>query len=145
MKRNERLRSELDAHRFQQPLTAVWPAALRLLHDRQFDLVGNDRLYLGDEAQGSWGRMLAKGFETRVAPKGGLVSETNPNGAHLRYRVEGRDTGSGTCRITYTAVQRDADDPSEEEARDVDMELELVRRVDAAAAAGIMQRAEAGP
>jgi hypothetical protein len=31
VRRDARLREALDAHRFQQPLSVVWPAALRLL------------------------------------------------------------------------------------------------------------------
>lgn len=136
------MRRELDAFAYGQPLASVWPVARRLLAERGFKLVGEDRAAVGQKAQGELGRFFAKGFETRSSAGGGLSLETDENGAFLRYRLIGIDSGHGTCRIRFIAVRRRADDPTEEDRRDLDLEFELVRRVSPADASRMTEVSE---
>jgi len=143
VRRESRLREQLDEHRFQQPAAKVWPAVLRLLDDRHLRLAGRDRAVVG-AAPDSWLSKLTKGgFESRADGKGGLVLETREDPSALRYRAEGMDTGGGTCRVVFTAVRRTGRTPSEERSRDLDLEIELVRRLEPEAAARMLATAEA--
>ncbi len=130
MKRDSRLRDQLDAHAFTRPLDAVWPEALRLLSERQYELIGKDRAVVGLPEQGVLGRVFAKGFETRGLGGGKRALETNPDGKMRRYRVEGTDAGNGTSRVLFYLVQASSDSPNETEARDLSMELALVNRIE---------------
>jgi hypothetical protein len=141
-RRESRLREQLDEHRFQQPLSAVWPAALRLMHDRHLHLAGRDRTVVGAPSDGWLSKLTKGGFETRSNGKGGVVLETREDTSALRYRAEGIDAGAGTCRVIFTAVRRTGRTPSEEKSRDLDMELELVRRLEPEAAARILAASE---
>lgn len=141
LKRDAALRRELDGYRFPKALAVVWPSGIRLLADRGHKLVGADRAVAGQAAQGVLGGFLAKGFQTRATNRG-LVLETDEDPTHLRYRMEGTATGHDTCRVLFVAVRRSEDDPSEVLARDVALELELVRRLEPDAAARIVEASE---
>jgi hypothetical protein len=130
MKRDARLREELDAHRFKQPLDAVWPEAQRLVYERGYELVGRDRAVVGAGEQGTIARVFSKGHETRSVGNGRRVLETNTDGKQRRYRVQGFDGGDGTCRVVFVLVQTSQDTSSESETRDLLVELALVDRVD---------------
>ncbi len=130
IQREARLRSELDAHRFEAPLPEVWPVALRLLQDRNYPVVGRDRATLGLGESNVLARFLAKGHETWATSDGRWIAETDPGPSQIRYRVEGRDTGNGTCRIVFTVLHLDPSGGTAEESRDPAMELDLVRRIE---------------
>jgi hypothetical protein len=134
MKREGQLRRELNAYQLPRPLAAVWPDALRVLSERGVQLVGHDRVIVGQPEQSAFGQMLAKGFETRDLGGGRWVAESNPDGTKLRYRVEGTDLGKGKSLVRYVAVQGRGDDPAEDESRVIELELALVQRVDPAGA-----------
>jgi hypothetical protein len=114
VRRDARLREALDAHRFQQPLSVVWPAALRLLADHRYQLVGHDRAAVGAPEESRWRVLTARGFATRKLGDHGLVLETRENDSRTRCRVEAVETSPGACRATFTAVRRTSDVPSEE-------------------------------
>jgi len=86
--------------------------------------------------------LTARGFATRKLGDHGLVLETRENDSRTRCRVEAVETSPGACRATFTAVRRTSDVPSEEKSRDLDLELELVRRLEPDAAARILQAVE---
>jgi hypothetical protein len=142
VRRDARLREALDAHRVQQPLSVVWPAALRLLAEHHYQLVGRDRAAVGAPEESRWRPLTARGFATRKLDDHGLVLESRENHSNMRYRAEGVESPPGTCRVTFTAVRRTGEVPSEEKSRDLDMELELVRRLEPDAAARIIQSVE---
>jgi hypothetical protein len=140
-RREGRLRDELDAYRIEKPLEQVWPEAMRVVLERGYQPVGKDREVVGLAPQGTWGNLLAKGHETQRLGSDGLVLETNQDAEKRRYRVEGRRAGSGS-RVKFVVVQQRPDDPSEELSRDLDAELELVRRFDPAGAARLIDESE---
>jgi hypothetical protein len=69
--------------------------------------------------------------------------ETRENASRVRVRVEGVEEHDGTSRVTCTAVRRTGEAPSEERSRDLDMELELVRRLEPNEAERITRAVEA--
>ena len=127
-----RLRARLDEHRIHRPLREVWPLARLLVVERGFQLAGRDRAAAGQppEGLGFVKQITRGGFETRPDGKGGATLETRENRDRLRYRVEGLDAGEGTCRVRFVAVRRTGSSPSEERSRDLDLEVELLRRLE---------------
>jgi hypothetical protein len=138
-----RLDAQLQGYRFHQPLEAVWIAALHVLADRGYQLVGNDRVLVGQPPAGALNEVTGGGFETSRTGEHTRVMETMESGGRFqtgfRYRVEGSDAGGGTCRVVFIAIQRVKDSLDEHESRDADMELELVRRLDPADAARVLE------
>jgi hypothetical protein len=57
------LRDELDAHRFSRSLDAVWPEALELLTERDYEVLGRDRAVVGLEEQGSLASFFKNALE----------------------------------------------------------------------------------
>jgi hypothetical protein len=141
-RREARLRDLLDRHLIEKPLAEAWPEAMRVAMERGFQLVGQDRAALGLPPQSTWGNLLAKGHETQRLGADGLVLETNQDGEGRRYRIEGRPAGAAASRVRFIVVERHRDDPGEEESRDSDAELELVRRLEPEAAARLLDDAE---
>jgi len=127
--RERNLAVQLDALRYPKPLEEVWREARQLLADRGYPLVGEDASAVGQPD--SWvTQLLSPGRETRV--KGGeQVLETGWKAGSLPHRVRlgGTRDGEG-CRVVITAI---AQDPTEhwdgERRRDVELELELARRL----------------
>lgn len=130
MKRDGRLREQLDAHQFHQPIDTVWTEARKLLADRGYDLVGHDRVAVGLDPQSALATIFAKGFETRDLGGGKRALETNQDSDLRRYRVEGVPTGPDSCRVTFYTVQANPDTPNERQTRDLGMELTLFERLD---------------
>jgi hypothetical protein len=141
-RQESRIRDLLDRNSIEKPLAEVWPEAMRVAMDRGFQLVGKDREALGLPSQGTWGNLLAKGHETQRLGRDGLVLETDQDGEGRRYRIEGRPAGAAASRVRFVVIQRHRDDPSEEESRDTDAEVELLRRVAPEAAAALLQAAD---
>ncbi len=128
------LRQAVDAHRIERPLEVVWPEALKLLADRGYPLVGHDREVAGQRGSGSLLFIFDRGHETRKLEDGRLTAETNYGGQKLRYRVDGTDTGGGTCRVAFVAIQGNIDRADEDRMDDPRMALDLLRRVEPEAA-----------
>lgn len=61
------------------------------------------------------------------------------NDSRIRWRMEAIEAPPGTSLLTFTAVRRTGEVPSEERSRDLDLELELVSRLEPDAAARILQ------
>lgn len=127
-RRDQRLRDQLDAHQFPKPLSEVWPEALRLLAERDYQLVGKDREIAGQ--RGDEGTPLNRGFETRQYSDGRRAAETRPNSAEIRYRVEGVPAGDGACRVYFFALHRAVAEYDKWSHRDALMELAFVQRVE---------------
>ncbi len=145
VQRQKRLQAELDAYRLPKPLEVVWPDALRLVHARGFELVGEDRARIGGEAQGTWGEILSRGYDTRKIGPGRWSAATGQDSRFVQYRIDGADTGDGTCRITYTGIQGDpSGGESHDTFRDTSMELELIEQLDPPAAERIAAAAQGG-
>ena len=141
VQREARLRRELDGYRMAQPLAEVWPAALRLLDERGFDLASEDRVTIGKAPLNVAARFLSQARDTRSTRDGRWVAETDLDASDVRYRIEGTDTGGGTCRVTFFRVAGSLDAQDERVNRDVDLELELVRRIDPAGAVRVSDAA----
>jgi hypothetical protein len=126
-KRTSRLRHELDEHQFQKPLAEVWPAALRLLAERRFDLVGKDRALVGQSDD--W-TLTRRGFETRQYSDRRRAVETMLNSQGVQIRVEGTDIEGRSCRVVFFALPRNARDYEKWNYRDLQLEMDLVWRVE---------------
>jgi hypothetical protein len=129
-KHDARVREELDAHQFTRPLDAVWPEALKLLTERDYEVLGRDRAVVGLKEQSTLESVFQKGFETRDLGHGKWALETNPDIKMRRFRVEGIATDRGHCRVTFYLVQAYSQDVSEDVSRDISMELALVERIE---------------
>jgi hypothetical protein len=157
--RAEYLTRELDAVRYAQPLDEVWDEARRLLADRGYPLVGADAKAVGQSDV--WlTNVFSPGTETRSTsagatgllpnllsrPSGGTADddrgarflETGWSRNRDRYRVDGWRDGPD-CRVTFTAILEDRTEHQREAGRhrDLEMELDLARRLDPEAAARI--------
>ena len=132
--REARLRHQLAGYQLPWPLAAVWPEALKVVAERGFQLMGDDRALVGQGTQNAWGALLGKGFATRDLGEGRWAAESNVDGEHRRYRIEGTAAGATASVVRFISIQGDSDGPSESTTRDVSLELDLVRRIDPAAA-----------
>lgn len=141
-RRDTQLRRELDAARINQPLATVWPVVLHLLADHGYQLVGRDRVAVGAPAAAPYKRYTAGGFETARADHG-LVLETMADASARSYRAEGSVIDGKSCRVTFIAIRRTGSSPSEERSRDLELEVELVQRLDPEQAKRIVQAADA--
>ncbi|WP_242341377.1 MULTISPECIES: hypothetical protein [Anaeromyxobacter] len=139
--REARLRAALDAQGLSRPLAEVWPAALRLLDERGFDLGSDDGVSIGKAPLGTVSQLLSQARDTRTVKGGRWVAETDLDGSDVRYRVEGTELGGGSCRVIFFKIAGTLEGRDEREHRDVELELELARRVDPAAAARLSDAA----
>jgi len=136
--REEYLQSRLDSFRFSKPLDEVWPQVQRLLADKNYPLVGKDGDAVGDP-HGTLYSLFSPAKETSREADGSRWLETGWRKDQTRYRVEGTPEGSG-CRVVFTLLHEDTTEhghDARERKRGLEMELELARRIDPEAAAGI--------
>jgi hypothetical protein len=130
--------ARLDAVSYARPIEEVWAEARRLLAERGYPLAGEDAKAAG-QGESLVARFTGPGKQTRVDRDGTWRLETNW-AKGLRYRLEGVKAASGH-RVSFFLVEQDrASYKDGPERRDLDMELELVRRVDPPVA----ERIEAG-
>jgi hypothetical protein len=149
--RKERLRHELDSFVYPRPLDEVWQEARRLLAERGYPLAGSDAEAVGQRPMGWAERIVSPARETGPALEGGLlqrmgaVKATSGAAQALdtgwtqygeRYQLEGWSQGDGS-RVVFTHLKQDPTDRRSEASRDPELELELLRRLDPAAAARI--------
>lgn len=140
--RDARLRRALDGYEIARPLDEVWPRAMQLLAARGYELVGDDRKVVGQSGPSLLGRLLGKGFSTQLV-HGVRTLETDWVPEDRRsYRMQGFDSGHGSCRIVYTLVKRDVEIGTENPVRDVDLELALVQSLAPEDAARLLTAAE---
>ncbi len=156
--RSEYLKTQLDALRYAKPLEEVWPEVQRLLADKGYPLAGKDAKAVGQKEMGWARRLLSPAKETHHGDPGALLQllgvvardrdaeelaqslETGWRKHQDRYRADGFKEGSG-CRVIFTAIDVDETEHRDgSRRRDLELELELARRVDREAA----DRIEAG-
>ena len=148
--RNAALATQLDDYSIPKPLPEVWPDALHFLYDRGFELVGKDRLVLGQAEQGAVAKFFSYGQETQRLANGEWRAETAANDRRQRYRVVGRRVGERGCRIRFYSVTTPDPaaslDMSKEgnEYRDVELEIEFIERYDAKSADRMLKAAQGG-
>ena len=136
--RREALTPRLDALRYAKPLGEAWTEARRLLAEKGYPLDGSDAEAVGQKPA-VLPSFLSRAKETRPDPAGGQFLETGWGPGPFRYRLQGSSDGSGT-RIVFWAIPDDPMDRGHDgypPVRGLDMELELARRLDPAAAAAI--------
>ena len=126
------LQSKLGPYVFQKSCAELWPAALRVVNEKGFPVVGDDRERIGESSQGFFSSVVSDGFSTRSTGGGGLVAETNWNqGVGTRYRVEGTPEGPTGCRVRYVMITGGAQGSTQETVGpDWGMLLALVAAVD---------------
>jgi hypothetical protein len=132
------LRRELTAFRYRQPLDVVWPQVQRLLADRGLALAGQDAKAVGQKS-GVLAQFSSAAKETRSTETGGLVMETGWNQYGYRWRAEA-EPDAGGLRVVFTQIERNQSEQVGWDGvalRDYDMEMDLLRRVDAEAASRI--------
>jgi hypothetical protein len=143
---------QLDAFRYAAPLDDVWQQARRLLAERGYPLAEADAKAVGQPPMSVPARLFSPARETstserkhvalidntRVGASAGTPwsLDTGWNTYWQRYHVEGRVTAAG-CRIIFTWLEQEQTDRQVVATRDLELELELIRRVDPASAAGI--------
>ncbi len=137
-------RAQLDAYRYASGCLDVWPAVLKLLGEKGYPLQGRDRAYGGEGKESAFSALVDQGYETRAVEGGGLVVKTgwlpDAEGAS-QYVVTGNPGQPSGCVVTFTRRWRGTVDPSNvSENADWRIQLELLKRIDAPAAA----RVEAG-
>lgn len=154
-KRRERLQTQLDALRYLQPPPEVWQQVRLLLAQRGYQLAGADAEAV-EQKSGGLAALLSPARETYPArDESGLLQKLGVTGEKGVKRREGSvslDTGwrnSGDryhvdgiveedgFRVVFTRVVEDRTDHHHEASRDVELELELARRLDPGAAARI--------
>ena len=156
--RRDRLQHELDAFVFPKPLPEVWQEARRMLADRGFQLADKDAEAVGQKPM-SWAeKVLSPARDTGPATESGLLQrmgavkgkavsdaaqalDTGWTQYGERYHLEGWTESAGS-RVVFTFVKQGAD-RQDTKTRDLEAELDLLRRVDPAAAERIEQSAEA--
>jgi len=123
-------------------LDAVWPEALTLLNESDYEVLGRDRAVVGLKEQSTLASFFQKGFETRDLGHGQWTLETNPDIKMRRVRAEGTAIDRDHCRVTFYLVQAYSQDVSEDVSRDISMELALVERIEPENAARIARVAK---
>lgn len=140
--RDERRRAEaaVDAIRYQQPLPEVWDQLRRALHAHDIPLAPDDLEAIGVSAPvGLLANVFTAAKATARDPVGGQVLETGWYGRkviRVRYRAWGLADSLGT-RVVITAIEEDTTErghDSSNRSRAVELELDLARRLDPAAA-----------
>ncbi len=144
--RREALAPRLDELRYSQPLDQVWDAARRLVAEKGYPLTGADAAAAGQKAN-PLEIVLSRAKDTRPDPSGGQFLETGWGPGPSRYRIHAWTEGSGT-RVAFWAIPEDPLEHGRDgypPIRGVELELELARRLEPAAAAAIEAAAPPGP
>jgi len=128
--RAEYLGRELDGLVCGKSIDHAWSEARRLLADRGYPLAGADAKAVGKRGN-ALVAIFAPARATRVSERGSRTLETGWSHG-LRYRLSGSPEAPG-CHVTFMAITEDLTehrrDSSRRPYRDVDLELELVRRL----------------
>jgi hypothetical protein len=154
------LERQLDAVLYDKPLDEVWQQARVLLAELDYPLAAADAKAVGQREMNWAERLGSPARATSVgAHQPGLIQalglagsdkaegdtqwlDTGWNGNGERYHLEGTKVGGG-CRVIFTHVKADRTDRRDERTRDLEMELDLARRVDPEVAARIEASLEA--
>jgi hypothetical protein len=136
------VRDTMRDYRFPRACDALWVDALKIIAADGFGLVGTDRELTGQEKQGVITNFLNRGHSTTRDDDGIYEAESDANGQALRFLVKGRPAGADGCFVQYYAIQDDRVNATEARHRDFDKELQLLSRIDPAAAARILDAAD---
>jgi hypothetical protein len=161
--RARELETQLDPFRYEKPLDEVWQQARLLLAEQGYPLARADAQAAG-QSEMSWAERLGSPARATTvgAPQGDLLQmlgmaekssvenagdvqslDTGWNGNGVRYHVEGLKDGSG-CRVVFTHITANRTDHRDgERTRDLEMELDLIRRAAPEAAVRIDAALEA--
>jgi len=119
----------------------VWPSVLAILGSHGYPLQGRDRQYAGEGKQSAFGAFVDQGYETRAIDGGGLMVLTGWLAAaegRSRYEVTGQPGQPAGCVVTFTRIDTGTIDPAtERRTTDYAIQLELMRKIEPAAAARI--------
>ena len=153
--RGDALRKQLDEQRFAKPMEEVWLEVRTLLAERGYPLAGDDAKAVGQPEMGFGDRMLSPAREThpygedpgllqKLGMFGGKKSGAGPTGLSLdtgwrrtrdRYHADALQDERGV-RVAFQRITQDTTEHREEApVRDLELELALVQRLDAEAAA----------
>jgi len=136
--RREALTARLDALRYAKPLDEVWAEARRMLAEKGYPLAGADAEAVGQKAS-PLAAIFSPAKETRPDPAGGRFLETGWGRGQTRHRLSADDQG-GSCRVVFWVLREHPTEHGRDAGpgtRDVDLELELTRRLDPEAAGRI--------
>jgi hypothetical protein len=127
--------NELSHLQYQRSCEQLWGDVLRLLASKGYPLEGRDREYSGEVRQGGFAQLVSGGSETKRTPEGGLTMRTGWDSSLTRYQVTGYQPAPNACQVAFLYQWQDDVDPATvHEAQGWQMELDLLRRVDPAAA-----------
>jgi hypothetical protein len=124
-------REQLDAYRYRKPVEEVWQEARKMLAERGYGLAGKDAEAVGQK-ENFFRALISPARETRSDGKGGRFLETGWSGGtdRSRFRVEAIADVVG-YRVSFTRID---EDPSRTggavRERDVEAEMDLLRRID---------------
>ncbi|HTP50555.1 MAG TPA: hypothetical protein VMK42_07655 [Anaeromyxobacteraceae bacterium] len=143
--RDEYLAKALGAYEYPKSCLELWPSVVRLLAGKGYSLVGGDRTVAGQPPQGGFSSTMSAGYETRGTGGGDLTVGTDWNRSWTRYVANGTLTGPASCQVSFTRIWKDSVDMAGENSADSpQMELDLLKSVDPAAAARIEAQAPKG-
>lgn len=150
--RTQSLAEQLDAFRYAAPLDAVWQQGRLLLAERGYPLAQADAEAAGQPSMSLPVALFspARATSTRERKRAALFDHTSEataaetpmsldtgwNSRWQRYHVEASTAADG-CRIRFTRLEQEQTDRQVVAERDLDLELELVRRIDPVRAARI--------
>ncbi len=151
--RERLLTQRLDEFRYSKPLEEVWQEARRLLAANGYPLADPDAKAV-DQPPMSWAdSLVSPAQETqRRADDVGLLQRRPQHDSNAplddpfletgwkytgdRYRIDGYKDARG-CRVVFKHITQDRTDHRDVSKRDLEMELQLVARVEPDAAATI--------
>lgn len=138
--RRDALQAALDGQPLPVALDPAWQEVRLLLAGRGYPLAGKDAEAIGrkEGVVSGLAGIFSRARETSVDPRDGRRTLETGWKDGVRYRAEGWDGGE-TCRVVLTAIREDTTEHGKDRdaARDVELELELVRRIAPARAAAI--------
>jgi hypothetical protein len=131
------LQRYFDAHPYPGTCDALWPTALKMVAARGFPLSARDAKIAGEEGPGPVGDFVSAGTQTYRAGDGGLLTSTDWNRqSGTRYRIACSPVGEKGSRFTFDVIGGGQTGAEEFQlGPDWEMNLELLRQVDPAAAA----------
>jgi hypothetical protein len=162
--RSEYLQAQLEPFVYQKPIGEIWIEVLRLLNEKGYPLAGHDAVAVGQSESwfgnftspgsetktGTTERATGTGFLPNIIPSAKGKSKDEETWRYLKtglnkelkmYRVDAALTEGGGWRVAFTSYEASVADHnlfiSSTAKPDWKMALELMRRVDPAAAARI--------
>jgi hypothetical protein len=150
--RTQSLAEQLDEFRYTAPLETVWQQGRLLLAERGYPLAQADAEAVGQPSMSLPVAIFspAHATSTRERKRAALFDHTSEataaqtrqaldtgwNSHWQRYHVEASTEADG-CRVRFTRLEQEQTDRQVVATRDLELELELVRRIDPVSAARI--------